>query len=462
MELRVLEIHGGERCPQHVTVAVPVFRNRQPLAEAKLKLGDVVRLRMTPLAATPGPSISMYEMADDIEDLHLPLYYTEECATLNAKVADFPARAAGYFANQESADPQQPTERHLPYPAPPEARKMREEEIARDRQVILDALRRHGGDWAGWAQELQPFHADLHQQIKENGGIMRRGNMAFSRIPHDGYEELAKEAETGQSGPLRMLRKLNEQLHSRGIDLIVVPFPHKDVVQAGHFSDLAPEDGLHSPWRQKFFLHLLEAGIEVVDLVPPLQRNESGHRLLYYDAHDLHPADGGIQIAAEEIARRLKRYAIDRQPGFQAEKFAVETVTFNIHDDLKAKGFPQDGVYSATQVLHSNGRLVEIGDLSNSPVIVMGDSFTVCPAPEVPGASLPAHLARHLGHVPCQLLTLGSSHKTMRTLAREGVKFFSNRCAVVFVFGPTRLFGNVSRTAGGGWDLYDLPPLRLD
>jgi hypothetical protein len=461
IELRVLEIHAGKRCEQHLLVSIPVLRERKLLAAAGLKIGELIRLRVTPKAATPGARISMYAESDDIQDFYLPLYYGEECRVLKETVGDFSIRSPDYFAASPIADFKAAIAPHKPYPVPPEASEQRDEEIARGTESIRVALAARGGDWPLWAGELSAFHADLEQQRKAGGGIIRRGNRAFSRLPHDAYERLALEAQQGASGPLPMLKTLNEQLRNRGIDLIVVPFPHKDMVAAGHFSDLAPKDGIYSPWRQKFLLHLLEADIEVVDLVPLLQKNEARHPLLFYDAHDLHPADGAIQIAAEEIARRLMRYELMDRPGFLRENFQLKKVEFKINENLQDRGFPENARYHATQVYHESGSLVEIGAPSACPVVIMGDSFTTCPAPDVPGASLPAHLARHLGQVPCQLLRLGSSHKTMRTLAKEGPQFFSGRCAVVFVFGPGRLFGNVSRTEGGGWDLYDLPPLRL-
>ena len=57
---------------------------------------------------------------------------------------------------------------------------------------------------------------------------------------------------------------------------------------------------------------------------------------------------------------------------------------------------------------------------------------------------------------------MGSSDKAMRMLAREGGKFYANRCALVFVFSPSRLFGSISHTDAGGWDLFNLAPLRFE
>ena len=77
-------------------------------------------------------------------------------------------------------------------------------------------------------------------------------------------------------------------------------------------------------------------------------------------------------------------------------------------------------------------------------------------------AAVPMHLARLIGEVPNQLSSLGSSDQAMHLLAREGSEFLVNRCALVFVFAPTKLDGDSGPpTARRPWNWVDLPPISF-
>ena len=100
------------------------------------------------------------------------------------------------------------------------------------------------------------------------------------------------------------------------IDLIVAPVPRKEVVHADRFSDLAPADGIYLANRQRFLKQLLDADVEVIDFVPGYQKARDQHQWFFYDAEDFHPADGGIQVQAQEIATRLERYEFRKWPSY--------------------------------------------------------------------------------------------------------------------------------------------------
>ncbi|MEI6534801.1 MAG: hypothetical protein WCN98_05630, partial [Verrucomicrobiaceae bacterium] len=102
---------------------------------------------------------------------------------------------------------------------------------------------------------------------------------------------------------------------------------------------------------------------------------------------------------------------------------------------------------------------------SGSPVIIMGDSYTVIPTPYMPGgpgAAIPMHIAYRIGMVPDQLSSMGGSDKAMKMLAREGGDYLAGRRVVVFIFSPQRMLGNDHGRDGNTWNLTDLPPLMLE
>jgi SGNH hydrolase-like domain, acetyltransferase AlgX len=462
-EFRLLENETAQRLPQHILVALPGFLKREMQPAAAFDAGRVYRLDLI-TAEDSIRSLKLLYHADDIENLELPLHYATTAAPEDRQAGDFPAeRPAGYFVassgdNEPGADGA--ATKRVKYPWSEKAAKERTKVIAEDMAAIRADLLRNGGDWAAWHERLAPFHEDLVRKTEKADGLLRTDKHVFQFLPADRYRHLVKKTD---DGPIRMLDSLNRQLRERGIDLIVVPFPSKETVHADKFSGDAPEDGIFAPWRRRFLLELLERDIEVINLVPAFQENKEGHEYIYYDALDKHPADGGIRIAAEKIARRLARYELDKRPEHPALKFKTEEVEFAFTGDgLLRGGFLPGSRYKATRVLFEDGGEIVVGETSPCPVIVMGDSFTVVPDPNVTSASLPAHLALHLGEVPCQLTSMGSSDKAMRMLAREGGKFFANRCSLVFVFSPSRLFGSVSKGGSGSWDLHNLAPLRFE
>jgi SGNH hydrolase-like domain, acetyltransferase AlgX len=457
-EFRLVENQSTVRLPEHVLVALPGFLHRQLQPAAGFELGQVCRLE---LPAKPGGSshLKTKYLADDIGNLNLPLYFTTRVTADSRTASVFPARPPGYFLEGTDAAslPAQPSS--VQYPVSERAARDRAEVMRLDRESTEQLLAAKGGDWAAWHDSLQPFFDDLEAKSKANAGSLRRGRYLFQALRSGRYQRLVDDP---TKGPIRMLSALNQQLRGRGIDLILVPFPFKEEVHAHYFSELAPKDGWYAPWRQKFLHALRGRDIEVIDVLPHFQQNAAGHPYVYYDATDRHPADGGLRIAAELIAQRLKRYELTTRTDHPAIVFQQRPVEVVIEPhNITRGGFPPNARYPGTQVVFPDGSLVPSDEESKSPIVVMGDSFTSVPGPGTPSANLVAHLGFHLGEVPCHLLTMGSSDQAMRVLAREGGSFLANRYALVFAFSPSRLQGSVSATESGGWDLYDLPPLRL-
>lgn len=460
-EISIVRSLSGAKTDRHLVAFFPGFLDRKLQPEAQFKLGDVVRVRLVPFQRVPR-AIQELQRSDAVDDFALTAWLCMASVKLDDSTALSDRAAVGEFFTDESS---RPSEAPAPvtYPRSERAFTLRKQQIDADRQRIDADLARNGGNWAAWENRLHAFHRDLRRQLAASPtSRIDSGKFHFRSMTEHSYRELCDDMDAGRAGPLPMLSNLNEQLRLRGIDLIVVPIPHKEEVHADEFSNLAPADGVFLANRQRFLRQLLDADIEVADLVPALRQARSEFEWLFYDADDFHPADGAIQVAAREVARRLERYDFRNVSGYEPLQSRLTLDEFNITDP--AGGMKLGAEYPATVVeMLGGGRIVREGKECNSPLVLMGDSVTIVPPQFGDKATIRAHLAHHTGVIPDHLTSMGGSAQAMRHLAREGGHFLADRTVLVFIFAPTRLFGYLSKTGEGtGWDLVNLPPLRFE
>ena len=263
-----------------------------------------------------------------------------------------------------------------------------------------------------------PHGIKVEQQVPPSTeGILQDG-LFFQRLRHTHYQKVI---DTKAEAPsLRMIRALHAELDSRGIDFLVVPFPFKEEIFADAFLPGGPTDGVFVPERLQLIQQLLESDIEVLDLTAALQA--AGERnSLYYPYEDPHPADGAIQIAAKEIAERLKRYQCP--PQLHHLKYRISAFTmpeeFQQRRGRELKFFPDNPTFTAKVVIDNSGDLLPTGSLS-SPYLLLGDSFTRCPSLyKIYGANIKDHIALNCGIIPATISVNGSAGQSMRNLARE-------------------------------------------
>jgi hypothetical protein len=462
-EMQVHEIHSAERTPRRIVVMLPGFRNRELHWSDSLPVGGMLDLTLVPSAVAP-QQMKTRQRADDLDNYELPVYFASEVRRSDRVASSFESKPDSYFAGEKaSAAPATPTISPAHYPWSERAARERQAAIQKDKDTILAALKANGGSWDAWLERISPFVIDIHNKAKAAGGALKKDGAYFERLRWKRYLAVTRQADEGKPGPVKMLDHLNRELRSRGIDLIVVPFPYKEEVHADVFSSLAPADGWFEPLREKFILQLLERDIEVIQLIPPLREARKKYPFVFYDAHDNHPAHGAIITAAEQIAQRLQRYDLAARRKGPPLSFQIREVEWVSAPGTQG-GFIPGSRYPHTQVLDAQGLPIVTTQGLDSAVVLMGDSYTITPYPAIDSAALPMHLARLIGEVPNQLSAMGNSDASMQMMAREGARFFSNRCAVIFAFAPTKIVHEASddpRENTGMWNLVNLPPITF-
>ncbi len=302
----------------------------------------------------------------------------------------------------------------------------REQAMAEMRETIESELAAHGGSWDAWAQELAPFRADVRTFLAKSGWAkagkadMRFIGTALQGLLQDRYDHQAQ-----GKRPVDAIIALNEQLRRRGIDLIVMPIPDKAAVYPGRYSDNVPEDRRVALAMRRLMAELNEADVEAIDLFMLFDRwrRRDGDMHLLYQKYDTHWYNRGAQLAAEEIARRLKRYDFVQDALAAGNPFVGEAVFAPPGTDMLKDGSEfqreiagdpgfRDKVLS---VSYRDGRPYE--DIADSPVIMTADSFGRIRIDE--SAHTSAQVALRIGMPVTMLHAMGSGPRIPVMLYRE-------------------------------------------
>ncbi len=190
-----------------------------------------------------------------------------------------------------------------------------------------------------------------------------------------------------QQRPWETIVDLNQQLRSRGIDLVFMPIPDKIATYPDYISDKAPEDRAVSWQARKLLRKLCSEGVEVIDLYPDFRaaRREWGEdKPLFYD-RDSHWRNRAAVLAAERIADRLKRYAC-------VKSALADGSPYEVRPFHRSKGESKED-HVLRVVRRADGKAY--GDVPDSPVVVTGDSFSMYNMHL--NGHLSAHVARYIG-----------------------------------------------------------------
>jgi len=255
--------------------------------------------------------------------------------------------------------------------------------------------------------------------------------------------------------PLPAILDFKQQLDSVGVDLLVVPVPPKCLIYpdklAASISAPPPLPKGFGENDREFYKTLESHGVAVLDLTDAFVAARADSPEPLYCQQDSHWAPAGIQIAATEIAKRIKgKDGLDAVPKVPLKSF-VAPVTVN--GDLAAvlpgqKPTPQ--VVSARFVSPTDAPDNQpLPPSKTSPVVLLGDShnlvFHAGGDMQAAGAGLPDQLALELGF-PVDVVAVRGSGATpaRRNLARRKDNLAGRR-TVIWCFSAREF------TEGQGW-----------
>jgi alginate O-acetyltransferase complex protein AlgJ len=330
-------------------------------------------------------------------------------------------------------------------------------------RAIRKELAANGGSWERWARQVAPFQAAVRKKLKS-------APAAVKALPgEDGflYFRTALEYAVGgdiekqprKKNPLQVIKEWKQFLAKQGVDFLFVPVPTKAEI----FPDkLDPASGaplvgkVVNPYARKLLLSLAAAGVETVDLWSLFlaERAQASRADARPDAkaedlfqhQDTHWSGRGLDLAARAIAARIERYPWYTGGALgKRQSFTTREVSFTRYGDLHSrlaeavkKRYTPEAL-TGVQVLSPDGSVYN--DDPDSPVVVLGDSFTgVYQLTDCEHAGVSAHLARAIGAPVDLVMSYGGGPNVRHKLMRRGKGSLGSKRLVVWIMTARDLY----------------------
>lgn len=254
-----------------------------------------------------------------------------------------------------------------------------------------------------------------------------------------------------EKNPLPHLLSFRKYLDSLNINLLFVAVPNKEEV---YFEKLLPENIVIpqnqyiNPFSRKFLHDLQNAGIEVIDLLPHFLKaksEDSSFIETVYQKQDTHWSYRGLQIAANLIADRIKKYS-----WYDSYKEKTEYVLNDT--SFKRLGDIVDRLPESRQIQYQPIELkavhVKTSDgipykslNSSAPLMLIGDSFTgVYESVDCKSAGVGAHIAAKTG-MPVDIITSWGGGPLVRKKAMKARhKELGNKRLVIYMMSARDLY----------------------
>jgi tetratricopeptide (TPR) repeat protein len=295
----------------------------------------------------------------------------------------------------------------------------REEAILDTLLNLEDQVEQFGGLGAMY-DAIQPLNTECLERF--GGPIVARtvtvGGNRYNTFTPLALQEFRAE-DVGDGDPVRVIIDFHEKLQQQGIDLIAVPVPAKIELCVQEDYDHPPANGSAvSPGRIEAMLELLEAGVEVVDVLPMLEEAEPDAEVPLYELHGHHLSGLGARLAGELVAERLDRYEFSDCDPLRFEEIR-RTSTERVDRNVPMK---------AWQVLDSDSNPYE--HVESAQVIVIGDSHAFAYFT----ASWASHIARTAGLAISDISESSGGGSAHSKLARRGLEDLQRRRVVIWIF----------------------------
>ncbi len=333
----------------------------------------------------------------------------------------------------------------------PTAEKVRSyEKTIEDNSVALQQARR-------WFQILLSYlgnHGNNKVVIGRNGWLFYRTSLDHITKPSSSfYREL---------DPLTAISSFHQALEEQGVELILLPIPGKSTIYPEYLTNrYSPDYGpAVNPHINEFFQKLTSKGIKVIDPTDLLWNEKLRSNKLLYLEQDTHWSPEGMKI----VAKYLSDIILSEQwmGNMPRKSYKLEAVNVTRYGDLyDMLNFPKKFTYFSPKTIeiervidNKTGEPCKLD--TNSPIILLGDSFTNIFSRQEMGWGENAGFSEHLAYnlnIPIDVIALndGGATGSREQLARRP-NALTDKKLVIWQF-PTRDLTNPESQ----WKIINIP-----
>ncbi|MBL8025832.1 MAG: hypothetical protein JNL74_05445 [Fibrobacteres bacterium] len=345
------------------------------------------------------------------------------------------------------------------------------ERIAAGIKILDEEVKTYGGgSYDAWAATFAPFTKSLAAVQKsapeDIKGFVGKEDFLFFRnsLNYMLGGDLAKQPDG--KNPIKPILAVKKALEAVGVDFLFVPVPIKPEVYPEKIAAL-PASGKGpyvNPYGRKFLKDLMDAGVEVVDLLPAFtaeKKNDCKTCEPVFQKQDTHWGTRGLEAAALVLAERIKGYAWYND--LPKSVFTVRDTVFTSQGDIVARlktslqsKYPPAKLLGR-QVFDADGKPYQ--DKKDSPVLLITDSFggvyqrTGCKA-----GGVSAHLAKNIEMPVALNVSYGGGPTLVSQLKKMGIEGVSQKRVVVWMMVARDLYNYHEN-----WDVLEkLEPKKVE
>ena len=319
-------------------------------------------------------------------------------------------------------------------------------------QALAAELEKVGnGDYGKWQARLAPFHEALRKRLQRLPPNVKAVAGAEGYLFYQNSLKYVAggdlEKQRPGKNPLPIIVEFKQQLAERGVDFLFVPVPTKVEIYPEKLDPKFKQlDGaIVNPFARQFLLHLSQAGVEVVDLLPAFASAKGAAGEPLFQHQDTHWTDRGLRLAADLLGARIRKYPWYAELARSSRVFAVRETSFTRFGDLHSRLPPAEQrkytpeTLLAQQVLGPDQQPYD--DDPESPIVLLGDSFTaVYELMDAEHAGVSAHIARAVGYPLDLVMSYGGGPNVRQKLLRRGWDALSSKRLVIWMMTARDLY----------------------
>jgi hypothetical protein len=322
-------------------------------------------------------------------------------------------------------------------------------------QRTLDYLadeKRPFSSYTQWAQRLFNYKSAQEQFLSSlptnQMGYEGKNSWLFFRKDLEYAVAGDLKGQPYEKDPIAHLIELKKFLDAHGVGLIFVPVPNKTEVYFENLPFSMPSDRstIINPYSRKVVADILEAGIDVVDLLPTFLKNKAADSAeILYQKQDTHWTSTGLNIAADCIAQRIQSFSWYNELAKSKIPYVVrDTVTLRLGDIVDR--LPEEKRSSYPPVLLKASRVYNPDTTpfksdKDALVILIGDSFTgVFESVDCKSAGVGAAIAAKTG-IPIDIITSwGGGPMVRERLVRQRLQSLGSKKLIIYMMVERDLF----------------------